>query len=406
MSDSDPSTHKPSLAFTTILLLSFLAALTPFSMDMYLPSLPTIAADLGVSTDSAQHTVSAFLIGIAAGQLVHGPLSDTVGRIRVLVVALSIFVVATLLCAIATSLELLVTLRFVQALGCGALPVLVPAIVRDLTEGRDTAKTMSKMLMVMTAAPLLAPIAGGYLLVWINWRAVFYALLALGCCSWLIVVFYLTESHKSVQAVARDQLQRALRGYFEVLRHRVALGYVLCVSFVFASMFTYLTSAAFVYVEYFRVAPQNSGYLFAVNMIFLLVGNLTNARLLRRHSPERLLIAGVLMSALSGLSLAATAYTHWGGLWGIAINICILLACMGMIAPNAAAVILNYFPTLAGTASSVINISRFAFGGLGGYVVSVLHNGTPVPMALTICAANILALGSCYWLVLRAKAHQ
>lgn len=403
MFSTDQSVSKPSLAFTTILLFSFLAALTPFSMDMYLPSLPTIASDLGVSTDSAQHTVSAFLLGIAAGQLVHGPLSDTVGRIRVLMVALFIFVAATLLCALVKSLEWLVVLRFVQALGCGALPVLVPAMVRDLTGGRDTAKIMSKMLMVMTAAPLLAPIVGGYLLVWIGWRAVFYALLGLGCISWLVVAFYLTESHGDVQAVAKDQLQRALRGYVEVLRHRVALGYVLCVSFAFAAMFTYLTSAAYVYEEYYGVAPQNSGYLFAVNMIFLLVGNLINTRMLRRYSPEQILIGAVLCSAIFGLNLALAAHFEWGGLWAIAANICLLLACMGMIAPNATAVILNYFPALAGTASSVINISRFALGGFGGVTASLLHNGTPMPMALTICGANFLALGSCYLLVLRAR---
>lgn len=390
----DDSTSRNRVIF--ILMLSFLSALTPFSMDMYLPSLPSIGLELGASIENVQYTVSVFLFGLACGQLIHGPLSDTVGRIRVLTIGLLVYMVATILCSMVHSLSWLIILRFVQALGCGAVPVLIPVIVNDLYPGRATAKVMSKMMMVMTVAPLLAPIVGGYLVVHNGWRWLFYALFGLGFLSMMVVVFYLKESHTNIRAAAWRHIGEAWRGYIHVATNPMAFANVMCASFAFAGLFSYITGAAFLYIEYHAVATEHFGYYFGFNVLFLLLGNYFNSRFLSTFEPAQLMFRAVHVMALSGLVFVVVTITEWGGVWSVTFVSSVFLGSLGFIAPNASAMTLNLFPKLAGTASSVMNVCRFTCGAAGGYFVSLLHTGTPVPLSIIMCVVGAGALLSCY----------
>lgn len=365
-------------------------------MDMYLPSLPSIGLELGANIEVVQYTVSAFLFGLACGQLVHGPLSDIVGRVHVLTIGLVVYLIATALCSLVHSLSWLIALRFVQALGCGAVPVLIPVIVNDLYPGRETASMMSKMMMVMTVAPLVAPIIGGYLVVHSGWRWLFYALFGLGALSMLVVVFYLKESHRNVQAASWSHIGEAWRSYISVLKHPAAFSYVIVASFSFAGLFSYITGAAFVYIEYHGVATQNFGYFFGFNVLFLLLGNFINSRLLSHFEPRRIMLWATHVMAVAGLLFVLVTITEWGGVWSITLVSSVFLGSLGLIAPNASALTLNLFPKRAGTASSVMNVSRFTFGALGGYCVSLLHTGTPVPLASIMCVVGLGAVLSCY----------
>jgi DHA1 family bicyclomycin/chloramphenicol resistance-like MFS transporter len=356
---------------------------------MSLPALPTLAAVFAVSADQAALTLSMFLAGYSASQLLYGPIADRFGRRPPLLFGLALFAAGGIGCALSGSIKELVLWRLVQGVGACAGPILARAIVRDLYERRRGVQILSYMTLVMAVAPLLAPLIGGYLLL-VHWRAIFGLLAVIG-----LAVLAATWSGLPESIPWRDR--RATRPS-ELLRHlvdfgtrRACVGYTVLVCFIFSGLFSYISGSPFVFIEVFGVPSNRFGYLFGLSAFALMAGALINTRLVRRVAPARILRFGVALILVGGAAISACAVFRLGGLAGIVGSMLIYILGMGMVSPNAIAAAMEPVPRMAGFASSLIGCLQTAGGSLIGYIVGALYDRTAVPMALAVGLSAVLA---------------
>jgi len=380
-----------------IVLLGVLSGFGPMSMDMYLPGLPALAAWFGTSASSAQLTLSAFVVGFATCQLIYGPLSDRLGRKWVLVGGVVLFAVSGAACAVAPDIETLIAFRFLQALGGGAGVVLTRAIVRDLYSTEAGARALSLMLLIPSLAALVGPFVGGQILKHADWRAIFWLLTAFGLFTAVLAALRLPES-LSPDRRQRSSPLRIVSDYLSVLRHRRTFGYMLCGAFSFSGMMAQMSGTPFVYIQLFGVSVQNFGFLFALNIVGIMLGSFVNSRLVVHVGLRRMLIGGTSLALAGGLLLATFAMTGWGGLAGIVAPIVLFMAPHNVVNANATAGALEGFPHIAGTASALIGAIRFGTGAAMGALVGLLHDGTAVPMALVLATCAIGSAAS-FWLL-------
>lgn len=373
-----------------LVLLGALSGLTPLSIDMYLPALPTISSDLQVSIETVQLTVSTFLAGFALGQLFYGPLADSVGRKPVMLFGLGVFILASAGCVFATSLPWLLACRLLQALGGAAGSVVVNALLRDLFRDDEFVRAMTMVILTMTLAPLVAPLLGGVLL-HISWRSIFVLLVVLGCLVWLVVGLRLPETLK-------PELRQPLRprsvlaNYGRVLCHRRAMSSLLASTFASAGLFAFISGSPYVYITYFGVPAQHYGLLFGMNVLLLMLTNWVNGRVVKRVGLLRMLRCGLVLGTLASMVLLLNALTGWGGLWGIVAPVVCYIGLMGLIGANSTSHALGFFPANAGTASALAGTLRFGGGALAGMLVNLLPAVSPLPMAATMAVAMWLAL--------------
>jgi len=259
-----------------IITLGLLSGLVAAAIDMYLPAIPALAQALNSDIGSVQQTLSMFLLGAAVSQAIVGPLSDRFGRRPLLLAGMVLFALASLFCTQVVSVDQLIVLRLAQALGAAAGNVVVQALIRDLYEREDAARMLSFVIAVMTIIPLLAPAAGGYLLVWAGWQSIFWCLAVFGLIALLLVFYALPET---LPVEKRQPLHpvHLMRAYWHIVSHRNAMAYNLSGGFVFATMFAFITGSPFVYIEYFGVEPQYFGYLFGANIALMMCCNYANA---------------------------------------------------------------------------------------------------------------------------------
>lgn len=342
--------------------------------------------DAGVA--SAQLTLSLFLAGFAVGQLVCGPLSDRLGRRPLLLGGLALFTLAGLACAASASIFQLVAFRFVQGMGASVGPILARAIVRDRFEGREASAMLSQITQIMVVAPLLAPTLGGYLLVYLGWRAIFLVLGVSGAILWLVCSRYLPETARPGQAGGSAGFREGLRGLFG---HRSSLRHTLTVCFSYAGMFAYISGSPFVFIDVFGVARERFGYFFALTAAALMVGATVNRALLARRAPALLLRRGVWTVFAAGLVLALLAWLGIGGLAGVVVPMMAYLFGMGLLQPNATAAALAPHGRIAGLASSLMGGLQTSGGALAGYLVGAFFDHTSRPLALTVAVFAILA---------------
>jgi DHA1 family bicyclomycin/chloramphenicol resistance-like MFS transporter len=374
-----------------VVVLAMFVATVPFALDMYLPALPGIAADLRADAGAAAHTVSAFLFGLALGQFLLGPLSDRHGRRRVLALSLVIFTAASAACALATGVAQLVALRVIQALGCGAAAVIVNALIRDLYDERMSASVMSVVFMVMLTAPLVAPVLGGYVLAAGGWRAIFWLLVLYGVVCLYANARWLPADLGGGGGRPISTLELA-RAYARVLTHREAMGYNLASGFAGAVLFAFITGSSFFYIEVYGVAPTHFGYLFAANVVTLMVFSNLNRRLVHAHGVRTLILAGCIVQVVASSVLALGV---WSGVFGLAptvAGVAFAIGSMGFIGANGTSAMLGYFPGTAGTTAAVGGISRFLFGALAGSAVGVMHDSRGVAMVSVMAACAIAGL--------------
>lgn len=373
----------------------------PLSMDMYLPSLPALADYFSTSASRAQLTLSGFTIGFAFCQLIYGPLSDRYGRKWLLVAGVALYTVASLLCSTATDIDGLILFRFVQAIGGGAGVVLTRAIVRDLYAKEAGARALSLLLLAPSLAALVGPFIGGQILLWTDWSAIFWLLTLLGALIFILSIVKLPETLvpelRQVSSVAK-----IMREYALILFDRRALGYMMCGAFSFAGMFAQLSGTPFVYIQLFGVAPENFGFLFALNILGIMAGSFINSRLVMRFGIRRMLIAGTSLALSGGLLLAVFATFGIGGLYGIVIPIVIFMTPHNIVNANATAGALEAYPHIAGTASALIGAVRFTTGAAVGALVGLLHDGSALPMAYVIAGCGLFSAAS-FWFMTRGN---
>lgn len=372
------------------LVLGAVMAVGPLAIDMYLPALPTIQAEFAVSAARVQHTLSAYLLGLAVGQLLFGPIADRFGRKRPLQLGLGLFAIACVGCALARSIESFVVLRVAQALGGSSGMVVIRAIIRDRFNALQSAHVLSLMMLVMGIAPILAPLAGGYLLLSGSWHVIFWFLAVFAAACVAAVHFFLEESHAPEKR--SPTLLHALGGFGHVARDVRFIGPVLVFVSAFGCFFAYLAAAPFVFIQYFEVPAHQFGWYFGTNALGFITVSQLNRRLISRWGPRRVLGWGVRLLWTAAATLVVTALTGFGGFLGVLVPIFCFIASVGLIASNASAVAMEPFGTRAGGASSLLGSSQSLFGVLASAAVGWIPASGPVPMATIIGASASIAL--------------
>ncbi|KQO10840.1 Bcr/CflA family multidrug efflux MFS transporter [Paenibacillus sp. Leaf72] len=386
------SQQKPasSARIGMALLLGALTAFAPLSIDMYLPALPELANYFGASTSMAQLSLTACLLGIAVGQLIIGPLSDVYGRKKPLIIGLIVYVIASVLCIVAPSIETFVLLRLVQGLGGAAGIVLSRAIVRDMYEGPEMTKFFALLMLVNGVAPIAAPIAGGQLLQWTSWRGVFLVLGAIGLvmllASWLGLRETLQEQNR-----LKGGLQSTLRTFGTLIRDRVFMGYALSQGFVTAAMFAYISGSPFVLQEIFGVSPQMFSLCFAINGLGIIIASQTAGRLAGKVSETKLLIVGLSMASIGGVALLLVILADLG-LIAVLIPLFFVVSSVGVIQTASFTLAMQSQGKAAGSASALIGLLSFVIGAIAAPMVGLGGSHTALPMGLVIAASSILAV--------------
>ena len=370
-----------------IVLLAALVAFGPLSIDMYLPSLPLIASDLGAAESQIQLTISVFLAGLCTGMLFYGPLSDRFGRRRLLLGGIALYMLASVGCILAAKAEHLVFWRALQALGGAAASVLARTIVRDLFPLKDAARVLSLMHLVTMIATLIAPLVGGYLILIAGWRVIFAVLLVFAGLCLLLSAWKIPETHPS--HARGTSLGAAFRAYGQIARQPQALGYILCMGLSFGGMFAFITASPFVYIQHFGVSPQHYAWLFALNVGGIMIVTLLNARLVGRLGPQRLLGYGAAAAALSGLGLALFGSSGVGGLGAVVACLLVFVSVTGLLGANCVASLLARFPQQAGAAAGLAVALQFGLGTACSALVGALHDGSPLPMSVVVGAAGL-----------------
>jgi DHA1 family bicyclomycin/chloramphenicol resistance-like MFS transporter len=370
---------------------------------MYLPSLPAISRGLHASPGEVSITLAAFFVGLGVGQLVYGPASDRIGRRGPLLVGVSLFLVGSVLCALAPSIWLLVVARFAQALGGSAGQVVARAAVRDRFEHQMAARVLSLLMLVLGLAPIIAPLFGGYLLLVGDWRAIFWfqAIVAAVILAASLVWLRESRTHAS-RAAARAESPIATFRY--LLGHPRVIGFTLAGAFNSGAFFGWISMSSYLLIEVYGVSPANFGWWFGANAAGFIAMSQVNAHLLRWRTPEEVLVRARPASIAFAAIVLFDAVTGLGGMLGVIVPLYVTLGSFGLVGPNTQAAAMNVDPNRAGAISSVTGAATFAMGaivsGVGGY----LHDGTARPLAGLILVMILASSAALYGLARPTRA--
>jgi MFS transporter, DHA1 family, multidrug resistance protein len=390
-----PSISDSSVAPTgrarlrVILVLGALIALGPLTIDMYLPALPAIADDLMTTSSAIQLTLTGTLLGLGLGQLVIGPLSDAIGRRTPLIAGTALHIVSSVLCLIAPNVAVLGLLRLLQGVGAAAAMVVAMAVVRDLFSGRAAATVLSRLMLVMGVAPILAPTLGAAILLQGSWRGVFAVLAALGVALLLVAIFLLKETLPperrrtgAVRPVLATYRSLVLDREFVVLALVAALG--------MSALFSYVSGSSFVLQDHYGLDQQQFGLVFGAGAIALIAASQFNVVLLNRLTPARIVLHSLTVAVIAGALLVVLTSTGTGGLLGFVLPLFVLLGAVGFVLPNAPALALSRHGEAAGTAAALLGATQFGLGAAIAPMVGVLGNDGPA-MAVTMTGGTAVA---------------
>ena len=391
--------------FRMAAILGLLSAVGPFAIDMYLPALPAIEADLTTSVAGAQATLTAFFLAFGVAQLVYGPLADQFGRKPPLYVGLGIFLLGSVGCALAPSIEWLTAFRVLQGLGGAAVMVVPRAIIRDLHTGSAATRLMAMIMLVISVSPMLAPLAGSGLILVADWRAIFAAL---GCAALLSLVltrFALPETLARERRVVFDA-PTLLRGARRLLRDPTFMGLTFIGGFGMASFFVFIASASFVYTGQFGLSPMGFSLAFAINAVGFFAASQTAATLGERYGARRVIIWAVTVFAgLTSLLLALVA----GGAGTLPVIVGMLFlanACLGLVIPTTMVMALDAHGEIAGLASSLGGTMQMLAGGAMITATGPFFDGTAAPMVAAIALCGLIALALTRWLFTGSRLLQ
>ncbi|WP_069172584.1 multidrug effflux MFS transporter [Streptomyces griseus] len=384
------------------LVLGGLTALPPLSMDMYLPALPAVTDALHAPAATVQLTLTACLTGMALGQLVVGPMSDRWGRRRPLLLGMAVYVLATVICAFAPSAELLIGFRLVQGLAGAAGIVISRAVVRDLYDGMEMARFFSTLMLISGVAPVIAPVIGGQVLRFTDWRGIFVVLTGVGLLLTFVVWKWLHETLPEAERHTGG-IGEALRTMRGLLADRVFTGYMVAGSLAFAALFAYVSASPFVMQEIYGASPQTFSLLFGINSIGLItVGQINGKVLVGRISLDKALGFGLAVISLAAIALLLMTAGVFGdvGLLPVAAGLFVLMSAMGLAMPNTNTQALMRTRHAAGSASALLGTSSFLIGAVASPLVGIAGEETAVPMAVVqvVCALSAVA---CFLLLCR-----
>ncbi len=401
---SAPGPGTPvSTPWGLVILLGALTAMGPLAIDMYLPSLPAIAEALRADPAQAQATVAAFLAGMAVGQPFYGPWSDRIGRRAPLILGPAIFIAASAACALATSVEMLLAARFVQALGACAGGVVSRAIIRDRFDHTETARMLSLMMLIMGLAPILAPILGSVLLAFGGWQWNFWFMTAFGVAIGVAAVLRLKESRSEATAVQASR-ENPFQSYAAVLKSPRLVGYALCGALNGATLFTYISTSPGLIMGTYGHSPAVYPWIFGLNALGVIGAGQVNRMVLRRITPDQVLLRASVVATGFGVALTLAAVTGIGGQWTVLPLLFLLLSSYGFMQGNTMAGALNVDPLRAGAISALMGTLSFATGAAAASLAALFHDGTPRTMAVVMLLSLLGSAISLRALALPRKA--
>ncbi|NNV57810.1 multidrug effflux MFS transporter [Limnovirga soli] len=369
-----------------ILILGFLSAIAPFSIDMYLPGFPAIAKDLNTSIETVSYSLSSFFIGVCIGQVLCGPLLDRYGRKRPLYTGMVLYVLATIGCVFTQSVQLLIVLRFLQAVG-GCVSMVAPrAIIRDLFPVQESAKIFSYMILILGVSPIIAPTAGSYMVTHYGWHSIFILLTILGVLLIIAVVAGLPES-KQPDPDYSLQPATILASFRIVLQQPQFFTYAITGAISSAGLFAYLAGSPYVFMEYFGTSEQAYGGIFALIAAGLITSSQLNNWLLKKYSSQQIVQLTLTIQTLAGMFLFAATALGWLNLYSTIGLIFIYLSCQGFNFPNSSALSMAPFTRHAGSASALMGAIQMGMGALASAAVGLFtpHNAMPLTGIMASC---------------------
>jgi len=376
--------------FSLILILGFLTALGPFSIDMYLPGFPAIAKDLRTTVADVSLSLSSFFIGISAGQLLYGPLLDRFGRKKPLYIGLVVYLLSSLACAFATSIEALIILRFIQAVGSCAAAVGSVAMVRDLFPVQDSAKVFSSLMLVVGVSPMVAPTVGGYVTAGFGWEAVFLILAGMSALIIAAVYFGLPESSQPDTSISLKP-KPILTNFYAVIREPRFYTYAISGAVSFAGLLAYVAGSPLLFMEIFRVNEKQYGWIFAFLSIGLIGASQVNTMLLKKYRSQQIIHVALICQTVIAIALLTGIGLGLLGLFGTIALLFLFLCSLGFTFPNASALAMATFSKNAGSASALMGASQMGFGALATVALSFFNSHSALPMAGIMVLSSSLA---------------
>ncbi|WP_374949383.1 multidrug effflux MFS transporter [Mucilaginibacter sp.] len=377
--------------FIIILILGSLTALAPFSIDMYLPGFPEIARSLHTTTEKVALSLSTFFIGISAGQLLYGPLLDKYGRKKPLYFGLAVYIVASMGCYFSASIEQLIGLRFIQAVGSCAASVAAMAMVRDIFPPKDNAKVFALLILVLGASPMIAPTAGGYITDYFGWHAIFIVLTVMAILIMLAVVFGLNDDYKPDSSISLKPAP-ILDSFKKVIVDPQFYTYAVCGGIGFSCLFAYVSASPLVFMDVFKVSSKAYGWIFAGLSVGFIGASQVNSRLVKTYKSEQIVNVTIPAMLIISVLFLLGAWQNLLGLAGTLVMIFGVLACVGIISPNTSALSLAPFDKNAGVASALLGAFQMSIGSAVSVGVSLFPGKTAVPMAAIMVVSSFLAL--------------
>ena len=389
-------------SIATAALLTALITLGPFSTDTYLPSLPAMTHYFAASVGDVQLTLSVFFFAFAFFQLAAGPLSDRFGRRPVLIGGMVLYIFTSLACIFAPTIEWLTTARFFQGIGVASGAVLARAVVRDVYEPSEGARVLSYMATAMAVAPMVAPLFGGFLIIWFDWRAVFVFMTGIGIALLVLVAVLLQETNAFKNPEATN-VKRLFGNYGILLSSPLYLGYVATAGFGFGGFFAFISGSSFVIIDFFGLDPRAYGLAFGLVVVGFMIGTVVSGRLSMRLGINRMLLFGASSALTGGALLAGLAWAGVDHLAAVLAPMMLYSFGGGLSMPNSTAGALAPFPRMAGAAASMMGFLQMGFAAFIGFLVGQLDDGTQIPMVSIIGCMGLGAFLSFYFLVWRAE---
>lgn len=382
-----------------VFILGTLASFGPLSLDMYLPALPQVAADLHTTASLAQLSLTFCLLGLALGQIIVGPLSDMKGRRKPLIISMVLYTLSSLLCAFSPSVAFLIIMRFIQGFTGAAGIVIARAIARDMYSGKDLTAFFSLLMLVNGAAPILAPITGGFILQFTDWSTVFIVLAGIGC---LIFVAVLTALPESLPPEKRTKggLRETLTTFRHLLADRAFMGFAFSQAFIMTGMFAYISGSPFVLQNIYGVSAQMFSMLFAINGAGIIAATQMTGRLAKNVDERKLFISGLLISIIGSAALLLSL-TFDLGLFAVCASLFIIVSSVGIVTTTGFTLAMQKQEKGAGSAAALLGLLPFIGGAIAAPLVGVAGEESAWPMALSIFGFDVLAILSYVFLVRR-----
>jgi DHA1 family bicyclomycin/chloramphenicol resistance-like MFS transporter len=370
-----------------VLVLGLLTSLVAFAIDISLPAIPPMVRDLATTMSLGQQIVGLFVAGMAAGQLPAGLVSDRIGRMPVLYVGIGLFTAAGIVTSVTDDINVMLTARFVQGLGASTGMVLARAIVRDISSGNQAARLMTMLVMIFTAAPMIAPLLGSFLVTSWGWQSPFVATTVAG----VLLLFGIRSSLRETRAPRPPThiAQKFWHSVLEFASHRQSRFGVLIIMVTIIGIMALISASPALVIEIYDYPVAEFGYLFALTGVAILIGSSLNRRLLQHFDPIRMIGIGAAIAAVAGIQLLVMAWLGEAGFWWIWGNVCLFMCATGFLLPNATALALDPVPDIAGVAASIIGTIQSLAGAISAVVSSALYTGTILNLTLVVGLSGV-----------------